>query len=427
MKSGMFVRFLFIPLLLALSAFFSGSETAFFSLQPLELERLRQRQGGIRIRALMKLLSYREALLTTVLIGNEVVNVALSSVAASLAISLWGDRGLGISVAVITLILVLYGEITPKAFAVSRATTWALIAAPFLLFFSFLVYPFRWFLSFLTKGVTYGIPEEERSVGEEEFKALVREGRRKGILKETEREMIMKVFRFTHTRVGEIMTPRTEMFALEVGTPLKEAYECLKEVTYREVPLYENHLDNPVGVMRTKNLLGLPWGLVKAGNLRELMEEPYFVPESKEAVELLREFQRKRLHMAIVIDEYGGVAGLITLEDIIEELVGELSDEFGGEEEEIKEIAPGVYRASPRMSLEDLEDKLGIKPLEDVDIDTVGGLVFHLFGRVPQKGEFVEYQGWRLRIEEMKRTRILRVLLERVGEDEDEKAQDSLH
>jgi len=421
----MLAKILLILLFLALSAFFSGSETAFFSLQPLELERLRQRRGGMKVTVLMKLLSRREALLTTVLIGNEVVNVALSSVAASLALSLWGDRGLGISVAVMTFLLVLYGEITPKALAVSRATTWALVAAPFLLFFSLLVYPFRWFLTTMTKGITHGITEEERSVGEEEFKALVREGRRKGILKETEREMIMKVFRFTHTRVGEIMTPRTEMFALEVGTHLKEAYERLKEVTYREVPLYEDHLDNMVGVMRTKNLLGLPWGLVKAGSLRELMEEPYFVPESKEAVELLREFQRKRLHMAIVIDEYGGVAGLVTLEDVIEELVGELSDEFGGEEEEIREMAPGVYRMSPRMSLEDLEEKLGIEPPKDVDIDTVGGLAFHLFGRVPRKGEFVEYQGWRLRVEEMKRTRILRVLLERT--DEDEKAQDSLY
>jgi len=421
----MLVKILLIPFFLALSAFFSGSETAFFSLQPLELERLRQRPGGMRVAALMRLLSRREALLTTVLIGNEVVNVALSSVAASLALSLLGDRGLGISVAVMTFLLVLYGEITPKALAVSRATTWALVAAPLLLCFSFLVYPFRWFLTIMTKGITHGITEEERSVGEEEFKALVKEGRRKGILKETEREMIMKVFRFTHTRVGEIMTPRTEMFALEVGTPLKKAYESLKEVTYREIPLYEDHLDNMVGVMRTNNLLGLPWGLVKAGSLRELMEEPYFVPESKEAAELLREFQRKRLHMAIVIDEYGGVAGLVTLEDIIEELVGELSDEFGGEGEEIKEVAPGIYRVSPRMSLEDLEERLGIEPPKDVDIDTVGGLVFHLFGRVPKKGEFVEYRGWRLRIEEMKRTRILRVLLERTSEDE--KAQDSLH
>lgn len=421
----MLAKILLILFLLVLSAFFSGSETAIFSLQPLELGRLRQQRGSMRVAALMRLLSRREALLTTVLIGNEVVNVALSSVAASLALSLFGDRGLGISVAVMTFLLVLYGEITPKTLAVSRATTWALAAAPLLLCFSFLVYPFRWFLTAITKGVTHAIPEEERSVGEEEFKALVREGRRKGILKETEREMITKVFRFTHTRVGEIMTPRTEMFALEVGTPLKEAYERLKEVTYREIPLYEEHLDNIVGIMRTNSLLGLPWGLVKVDSLRELMEEPYFVPESKEAVELLREFQRKRLHMSIVIDEYGGVAGLVTLEDIIEELVGELSDEFGGEGEEIIEVAPGVYRMSPRMSLEDLEERLGIKPPEDVDIDTVGGLVFHLFGRVPKEGEFVEYQGWRLRIEEMKRTRILSVLLERINEDE--KAQDSLH
>ena len=417
MRGDVLVRILLIPFFLALSAFFSGSETAFFSLQPLELERLRQQRGGVRVAALMRLLSHREALLTTVLIGNEVVNVALSSVAASLALSLLGDRGLGFSVAIMTFLLVLYGEITPKALAVSKATTWALMAAPLLLCFSFLVYPLRWFLTVVTKGITYGIAEEERSVGEEEFKALVREGRRKGILKETEREMIMKVFRFSHTRVGEIMTPRTEMFALEVNTPLKEAYKRLKEVTYREIPLYEEHLDNMVGVMRTNNLLGLPWGQVKAKSLRELMKEPYFVPESKEAAELLREFQRKRLHMAIVIDEYGGVAGLVTLEDIIEELVGELSDEFGGEGEEIKEVAPGVYSVSPRMSLEDLEERLGIEPPKDVDIDTVGGLVFHLFGRVPKKGESVEYQGWRLQIEEMKRTRILRVLLERIRDE----------
>ncbi len=415
---GPLLQCLLLLFLLALSAFFSGSEAAFFSLQPIEIEKLRQHKKTVAVKALLKLLSQREALLTTVLIGNEGVNVALSSVAASLALTLWGDKGLGISVAVMTFLLVVYGEVTPKAVAVAHATTWALSAAPLLLAFSYMVYPFRWCLTILTKGATRGVPEEEKTVGEEGFKALVREGKRKGVLKEVEREMIMKVFRFTHTRVGEIMTPRTEMFALEVNTPLMEAYEALRGVTYREVPLYEGRLDNLVGVMRTKALLGLPWGLMKAKDLRELMEEPYYVPESKEAIELLREFQRKRLHMAIVIDEYGGVAGLVTLEDIIEELVGELSDEFGGEEQEIMELSPGVYRVPPRVSLEELDERLGIKPPPDVDIDTVGGLVFHLFGRVPQEGESVEYGGWRWRVEGMKRTRILDILLEKRCEDE---------
>lgn len=404
-----------LPCLLGLSAFFSGTEAAVFSLQPLEVERIRHREGGLAVRALNRLLSHREAFLTTVLIGNEVVNVAVSSLAASLALDLWGDKGLGISVAVMTFLLVLYGEMAPKAWAVSKATTWALWASVPIVVFSYLIFPLRWLLTRLAGGVSRVLPQEEKGLGEREFKALVREGRRKGVIKDAEQEMILKVFRFSHTRVGEIMTPRTEMFVLEVDTPPMEAYDRLKEVTFREVPLYEGSMDNMVGIMRTKDLLGLPWGVVTVGSLRDIMTEPYFVPESKEVADLLREFQKKRLHMAIVIDEYGGVAGLVTLEDVIEELVGEISDEFDREGEEMEEVAPGVYRVSPRMALEDLEERLGIPyPDEDVDIDTVGGLVFHLFGRVPQRGEWVEYGGWRFVVEDVKRTKILKLRLERV-------------
>ncbi len=425
MKSVELYKVLALPCLLAFSAFFSGTEAAVFSLQPLELERLRRREGGMAVKALKKLLSRREAVLTTVLIGNEVVNVAVSSLAASLALDLWGDKGLGISVAVMTFLVVLYGEMAPKAWAVSRATTWALWASVPLLTFSYVIFPVRWFLSRLAGGVSRALPLEERSLGEREFKALVREGRRKGVIKDAEQEMILKVFRFSHTRAGEIMTPRTEMFVLEVNTPPLKAYRRLKEVTYREVPIYEGNLDNMVGIIRTKDLLGLPWGVVKVESLREIMSGPYFVPESKEVADLLREFQRKRLHMAIVIDEYGGVAGLVTLEDVIEELVGEISDEFDREGGELEEVVPGVYRVSPRMALEDLKERLGIVPPGDVDIDTVGGLVFHLFGRVPQKGETVEYQGWHFVVEDMKRTRILKLRLERLKGDEE--AQDTLH
>ena len=404
-----------LPCLLGLSAFFSGTEAAVFSLQPLEVERIRHREGGLAVRALNRLLSHREAFLTTVLIGNEVVNVAVSSLAASLALDLWGDKGLGISVAVMTFLLVLYGEMAPKAWAVSKATTWALWASVPIVVFSYLIFPLRWLLTRLAGGVSRVLPQEEKGLGEREFKALVREGRRKGVIKDAEQEMILKVFRFSHTRVGEIMTPRTEMFVLEVDTPPMEAYDRLKEVTFREVPLYEGSMDNMVGIMRTKDLLGLPWGVVTVGSLRDIMTEPYFVPESKEVADLLREFQKKRLHMAIVIDEYGGVAGLVTLEDVIEELVGEISDEFDREGEEMEEVAPGIYRVSPRMALEDLEERLGIPyPDEDVDIDTVGGLVFHLFGRVPQRGEWVEYGGWRFVVEDVKRTKILKLRLERV-------------
>jgi len=419
-------KVLALPCLLGLSAFFSGTEAALFSLQPLEVERIKRKEGGMAVKALNRLLANKEAFLTTVLIGNEVVNVAVSSLAASLALTLWGDKGLGISVAVMTFLLVLYGEMAPKAWAVAKAPTWALWASVPILVFSYLIFPVRWLLARLAGGVSRVLPLEEKGLGEREFKALVREGRRKGVIKDAEQEMILKVFRFSHTRVGEVMTPRTEMFVLDVNTPPREAYEKLKEVTYREVPLYEGNLDSIVGIMRTKDLLGLPWGIVKVESLREVMTEPYFVPESKEVAELLREFQKKRLHMAIVIDEYGGVAGLITLEDVIEELVGEISDEFDREGEELEEIAPGLYRVYPRMALETLEERLGIPyPEEDVDIDTVGGLVFHLFGRVPQRGEAVEYQGWRFIVEDIKRTRILRLRLERV--DGTQETQETLH
>lgn len=401
--------------LLGLSAFFSGSETALFSLQHLEVERLKRENGGFLRNSLLKLLDRKESLLATVLIGNEAVNIGASSLAASLAFSALGDKGLGISVAVMTFLIVLYGEILPKTLAVSHATTWAKLSAPLLLFIFYLVSPLRLILTSFASTISHRIGKEEPSIGEEEFKALVDEGKKKGLLMEMEREMIHKVFRMSDATVKEIITPRTEMFVLDVKTPPMKAYEKVKEVTFREIPLVEGSLDNVVGVIRTKDLLGLPWGIKKIETLREVMYEPYFVPESRKASELLKDFQKNRLHMAIVVDEYGGVAGLITLEDIIEELVGEIQDEFeAGKLEPVRETSPCTYQVLPRADLEEFSKRIGLSIPEEVDVETVGGLVLHLFGRLPKKGEGVEFDGWRFTVEEVRRTKILKLKVERI-------------
>jgi len=414
MRLEIFFRIALLLILIVLSAFFSGSETAIFSLQYLEIERIK-RERGIFASSLLKLLNNKESLLSTILIGNEIVNIASSSLAASLAFSVLGDKGLGISVAVMTFLIIVYGEIIPKSIAVSHAYSWAKVSAPFLIFIFYLLVPFRTIFASFASFVSNRIKKEEVLIGEEEFKALIDEGRKKGIVMEMEHEMIHKVFRMGDVTVREVMTPRTEMFVLDVNTSPQEAYQKVKEVTFREIPIIEESFDHVIGVIRTKDLLGLCWGMKEIGSLREIMHEPYFVPESKKASEVLKDFQKRGIHMAIVMDEYGGVAGLVTLEDIVEELVGEIEDEFeSGKTEPIREIAPGLYEVLPRAEVEEFLDRLGLSLPDEIKVDTVGGLVLHLFGRLPKKGESVEFEGWRFTVEDVIRTKILKLKVEKI-------------
>jgi len=415
-----------LPLLLTLSALFSGSETALFSLTSMRMAEL-EKMKGVAARVLLSLLKDREGLLGTVLIGNETVNVAASATAASIAMNLWGERSITLAVAVMTLVLVFYGEMFPKSLAIRYPVRWALMVAIPLKGFYLLVLPLRWLLSSLAGLVARG--GEHSGITEHDIKTLVDVGAREGGIEKGERQMIHNVFQFTDTSVEEVMTPASEMVILDIDTPPLEAYQKLKHVNHRALPLYKGSKDQIVGLLYLKDIAGLPFGLSKIKHLREVMRETYVVPESKPITDLLKEFQKNKKHLAIVVDEYGGIEGLVTLEDILEEIVGRLADEYEKEDkDDLIELPDGSFRVSPLMDIDELFRKFphlkddSLFPVDE--IDTVGGLVFHMIGHLPREGEEVVVASLRFRVEGVEGTRITRLRMWELESTVDEKGDE---
>ena len=253
-------------------------------------------------------------------------------------------------------------------------------------------------------------PQGKPEITEEELRTLVDVGAREGVVDRAEREMIHKVFELEDTIVREVMVPRPDMFCLDVGTAPEEVLGLLREHLHSRVPVFEESIDQIVGVLYTKDLLPHVRGLPKEFGLRAYLHPPYFVPESKRADALLREFQAKKLHLAIVVDEYGGTAGLVTLEDLLEELVGEIRDEFDEDERLIQRIDTRTLRVSGKLPIDELNAATGLQVPKE-SFDTVGGWVLDLFGRVPHKGEKKEAGTVTVSVEKVERTRVVEVLL----------------
>ncbi|MGH8068440.1 MAG: hemolysin family protein [Candidatus Entotheonellia bacterium] len=414
MESALLVRLLLIGILLVCSAFFSGSEAALFSLNTVQVERLRER-GGVLGRLIASMLQRPTNLIITFLVGNEIVNVALAVTATSLALILYGDGGEYIAIVAATIILLLFGEVTPKSLAVrypehiSRLVAWPIQV------FAYAITPLRWGLRKLVDAVMGEHAERPISlITADEFKTLVEISEDEGIIDQEERNLIQRVFEFGGHRVSEIMTPRTDIFALEVSEPLAAALPKIKDNRFSRIPVYEGSIDQIIGLLYAKDLLPYSRHPEPEVKVRDLLHPVFFVPESKRIDDLLREFQRNKVHMAIVVDEYGGVSGLVTMEDALEELVGEIVDEFDIEEILCRQIDSQTYVVSARLPLDEFNEKLGVSiPREDAD--TIGGHVFHLFGKLPKRGESVSTSGLTFTIEHIKGTRILEIRVRREG------------
>jgi putative hemolysin len=414
LESAVLVRLLLIGILLVCSAFFSGSEAALFSLNTVQVERLRER-GDVVGRIIAALLQRPTNLIITFLVGNEIVNVALSVTATSFALILYGEGGEYIAIVATTIILLLCGEVTPKSLAVrypeqiSRLIAWPIHA------FASVIAPLRWGLRKLVDAVMGEHAERPISlITTEEFRTLVEISEDEGIIDQHERHLIQRVFEFAGHRVSQIMTPRTDIFALDVSEELATALPQVKDNRFSRVPVYEGTIDQIIGILYAKDLLPYSRHPELEVKLRDILHPVFFVPESKRIDDLLREFQRNKVHMAIVVDEYGGVSGLVTMEDALEELVGEIVDEFDIEEVLYQQIDPQTYVVSAKLPLDEFNAQLGVS-IPQEDADTIGGHVFHLFGKLPKRGESVSAHGLSFTIEHIKGTRILEIRVRREG------------
>jgi putative hemolysin len=382
--------------ILAVAMFFSLSETALFSLQKADREALKE---DARIgTTVTHLLSRPRRLLASLLLGNEIANVALSTVSASLlALTVSGAAATWLNVLVLAPVLILFGDVLPKTLGLRYARTVASVVARPLAFWHELTAPVRAVLSFVVESLLrlVGVrpPPEQESIQEEQLRSLIDQGREAGVVQPIEQEIIHRVFEFGDLPVSRLMTPRPDMFSLSLTTPWTDLFEAIRTARYSRVPMWQGSPDNVVGVLLVKDLLRLRGQPpLNARQLQKMLHPATFVPPSKRAQDLLREFRARGAHLAMVVDEHGSLIGLITLDDLLTELVGEVLDESDVEESEAHALGPNVWSVRAAMDIDDFANRFD-HPLPEGDYTTVGGFVFHLLGRAPQKGDEVTWEG----------------------------------
>ena len=400
-----------------LSAFFSSSETAFFSHSRTDIERIKKKAEPTA-KQVVKLLSTPQRLLISIVVGNTIVNIAAASLAALLTLQLSEfyniDKRIAIlvNVVVITLIILIFAEIVPKVAAVKNPYKLAQKFAYPLSFFYYIFSPVTTLLNTLTHWLTHilKLAKNKSLLSEEELKTLVDYGEEKGTLEEEEKEMIHSIFEFGETSVKEIMIPRIDMISISSTALIEELLSLIKEHLHSRMPVYKDTVDNIIGVIYAKDLL--PFMNTKKTreiSIEKLTRPAYFVPEQKKIDELLREFQSEKIHMAIVVDEYGGTSGLVTLEDIIEEIVGEIQDEYDTEIPLHQKISDNIFIVDGSMSLEEINDELHLNLPTEEGVETIGGFLFGLFGSVPKEKEIAKYNGFEFIIEKIVERRIKQV------------------
>lgn len=408
-------------ILLGLSAFFSGSETAFFSLSPSIVDNLRSSTSASekRIADLMRL---PRQLLITIVVGNTIVNITIASLAAILTTRLALSFGFNhqmaifIDIVVVTMVILITSEIIPKVIAVRNPVKYARFSGAFLTMVFYVLFPMTIVLTKFTRFVqdAVGFSEDKTQLSEGELKTLVEVGEEHGTLEKDEKEMIHSIFEFGETTVKEIMVPRTDMVCIEVNTSLAQLMALVKKKLLSRIPVYQERIDNIIGILYLKDLLPL---LSKRNreriDLKKMVRPPYFVPEQKMIDDLLREFQRDRIHMALVVDEYGGVSGLVTLEDVIEEIVGEIQDEYDKEPPLFIKVDEHTFMVDGRMSLEEINEELHLNLPTEEGVETISGFILNLLGALPREKETARYNGYQFVVEEIAKNRILKVRIEK--------------
>ncbi|TKJ32335.1 hypothetical protein CEE39_05765 [bacterium (candidate division B38) B3_B38] len=412
------LKIILLAALLILSATFSGSETALFSLRRWRVRRLSE-EGFKWAHLVKRFLEDPKLILITILVGNEIVNVASSNLAASLRRELWGGAGqvgILIGIGVMTFLLLVLGEITPKTIAINYPEQFSHRTASFLRLFSLAVRPVARAINSLTGLLTRkgpeGKPSDSFTFTEEDFKAMLKMGTKEGSLHPEELNIIRGVFRLNDAQVKEVMVPRTEMVAIPYDYPLAKALGFSKKTKFSRLPCYRGSLDDIVGIVYVKDLLSLRYHLISPQSLSQLMKPAMFVPTHQRLLSLIRQMQQRQTTIAIVLDEYGGTAGLVTLEDLLEELVGEIEDEFDVPTSYARKLRENLYLFRAQIPLREFNRRMGAR-LKAKYTHTLAGYLMELIERVPQKGESAEDEAFVYQIAKMSGPRILTIRVKR--------------
>ena len=399
--------------LVLLSGFFAAAETSIVSIGRLKLEEfLEKKRAGSR--ALKFLHDNPSMMLSTVLVGNNFVNITASALATEFAISFLRSMGfsgielpVGISIGVMTFLILVFGEIIPKTIAIRNAERFSLMFAPVIWFLSVAFYPLVQALILISTPfvMMFGgrMPKRGPFLTKEEIKMLLSIGEKEGILEEEEREMISSIFEFGKTIVREVMTPRPEMQCVEVSEGLEKIKAVIVEGGHSRIPVYEGSIENIIGVVYAKDILKADPGV----QVRDLLRPALFIPEAKRIDHLLHEMQAARTHIAIIVDEYGQTAGLVSMEDLVEEIVGEIYDEFEKKVKLTEKIDENNMIIDARTNIADVNNTLGLS-LPENEYDTLGGFIFGRLGKVPAVGDSLIVGGVTLSVERVHRRRITR-------------------
>lgn len=390
MDSKSITQLIFLVLLLLLSSFFSSAETAFTTVSRIRMRTLAE-SGNKKATRVLTITDDMHQMLSAILIGNNIVNLSASSIATALAIKLFGSMGAGIATGILTLLILIFGEISPKTIATVHADKIALAYASVIYGLMRLLNPVIFIINHLSMGflklLRFNPNAAKTAMTEEEFKTIVDVGHETGVLENSEHEMINNVFDFGDSLAKEIMIPRIDMTFARIDSSYQELIAIFREDKFTRLPVYEESTDNVVGIINMKDLLLCDDK--QNFSVKDLIREPYFTYEQKNTSELFLEMQKNSINIAIVLDEYGVTAGMITLEDLLEEIVGEIRDEYDTDEEDpIVKASEREYYIQGSMNLEDLCDELNL-PFQSEDYDTIGGYLIGLLDHVPEKNEII--------------------------------------
>ena len=401
-----------VALLVAFSAFFSSAETAVNSCSRPRLQNMLEKEIKGSDKAL-KFLDEYDKTITTLLIGNNIVNIAASSIAAILCTKIWGNYGAAISTGLLTLLILTFGEIIPKCYAKQNSelllTRFSGVVYILMVLLTPLSLMFIKINAFALK-IT-GSKDETPSFTEDELKYIIESSEEEGVLEEAESEMVQSALEFDEKTVLEILTPRVDVVFIDVNDDVDEIKKTISSERFSRIPVYEDNIDNIIGILYTRDYLeALTNG--KTPNIRELMQPPYFVYKTRKLSALLADFKRKRIHIALVADEYGGILGIATMDDLLEELVGEIWDEDEEIEQQYKKLSDNCYEVSGDMQVEDLLELFEI-PEKEVDTDSmsVGGWVFEKLGIIPKKNQTLELNGLQIKVAEIEDNRINKLII----------------
>lgn len=412
-----------VVVLIVLSAFFSSSEIAMFSLAAHRVEALVE-DGTPGAATMAELKSNPHRLLVTILVGNNLVNIAMTSITTGL-LALYYPQGVAVAISTfgITALVLLFGESVPKSYAVENTESWALTIARPLKLAEYGLLPLIVVFDYLTRQINRitggGSAIETSYVTRDEIQDIIETGEREGVIAEDEREMLQRIFRFNNTIAKEVMTPRLDVTAVTTDTSIEEAIETCVQSGHARVPVCEGSLDNVIGTVHIRDLVrDLNYGESGDLDIEDLIRPTLHVPESKNVDELLTEMRSDRMRIAIVVDEFGTTEGLVSVEDMIEEIVGEILE--GGEREPVETIDEDTVLAQGEVNIEDVNEALDIELPEGEEFETIAGFIFNRAGRLVEEGESIDYDGVEITVEAVENTRITTARVHRLPETKPE-------